>query len=315
VFVAFALREPDAEPPIGYGLGYLAMAALAFCTPVDVRTLDIRPSDSMRWSWRQAVERFGVGLVGLNLLVSLGFGSALVAMTVTDGWSVMTGGREDRWFLAGVLVGAVAGVLYCARLWRKGRVFAVAVGCATTSLGGQLGAVVGQWDISGAIGILLEFLIAASIGVFGGFAAGMVDPMRARRSGIWFWLRVPVLAFVVVGLLMIIPGIVAIVDSSHASGDDLQHVALGSLVVGASAGLVAFFRFGGFNGLQHGVLRWLLVRSGNLPPKAEAFYNHAARLALMQKVGFGYRFIHALLLDHLAARAPETEKKTTPSAS
>ena len=112
---------------------------------------------------------------------------------------------------------------------------------------------------------------------------------------------VPVLMLVFVGGLMTIPGLVWIFSAASQSGQTVTADQIGmAIAVGAMCGLVAFFRFGGFNGLQHGVLRWLLLRSGHLPPKPGQFLDRAAQLALLQKVGFGYRFIHALLLDHLA---------------
>jgi hypothetical protein len=129
---------------------------------------------------------------------------------------------------------------------------------------------------------------------------------RARRTGLWFWLRVPVLAFLGAGLLVAIPSFVGSGSSwpkmtAAQRWDEVWQ----ALVLGAGFGLVAFIRFGGVNGVQHYFLRWQLVRSGHLPATPEAFFNHVAKLALLQKVGFGYRFIHALLLDHLAARPPE----------
>lgn len=170
------------------------------------------------------------------------------------------------------------------------------------SLGGQLGGLVQSWEVTGFMGMLLALGLAAFVGVFGGFTSGMVNPERGKRSGVWFWLRVPLLAFGVVGSLMIIPGIVILLrKTDRVDAEALRIVAVPSLILAIGAGLVAFFRFGGFNGLQHGILRWLLVRGGDLPPRAEKFFDHAAQLALMQKVGFGYRFIHALLLDHFAA--------------
>ena len=142
----------------------------------------------------------------------------------------------------------------------------------------------------------------AAIGVFSGFGSTMIDPARPQHAGFWFWLRVPVVAFFVVGLIMTMPGLMVLgMDWTQLEMQGhLGSTALVALSVGAGCGLVAFFRFGGFNGAQHFFLRWQLARSGDLPPKAESFFNHAAQLALMQKVGLGYRFVHALLLEHLA---------------
>ena len=287
---------------LGQGLLYLLMVAFAFCAPVDVRALDIKPSDTMRWSWRQALQRFGVGVVALNLLFAIGFSSAIVALVVESGWKYAFQDLGKPLFLVGLAVGAVVGFIAARRLWPSGRVFAICTAGAALSLGGQLGGLAQSWEQTAFIGMLLALALAAFVGVFGGFTAGMVNPERGKRSGVWFWLRVPLLAFGVVGSLMIIPGIVLMLrNADRLDPEFLRVIAVPSVIIALGTGAVAFFRFGGFNGLQHGILRWLLVRGGDLPPRAEKFFDHAAQLALMQKVGFGYRFIHALLLDHLAA--------------
>ncbi len=153
------------------------------------------------------------------------------------------------------------------------------------------------------------------IGVFSGFASTLIDPARGRHAGAWFWLRVPVMMAVFVGLVMLLPGSIWIYSVwDLPTHGDRSGLIRGAMAFAAGCGLVSFFRFGGFNGVQHFFLRWLLVRSGHLPAKPEAFFNHAARLALLQKVGFGYRFIHALLLDHLAARHSPGNAKPDQSA-
>lgn len=307
-----ALKEPR-SPALSFGLVYLVMAAFAFCSPVDVRALDIKPSDTMRWSWRLALERFWVGVVGLNLLVFAIFGGAIITMLVQEGWRYAARDFQVPFFLGGLAAGLVGGLLAVRRLWSRGRVFAACTGCACIAMGGQLGSLADRWDFPNLALILIQLAVAAFVGVFGGFVSGMVNPERARRSGVWFWLRVPVLAFAVVGLLMLIPGIVVLLQkASRFDAEALRVIGVPSLMLGLGAGLVAFFRFGGFNGAQHFLLRWLFSRSGHLPPRPEAFLNHAAQLVLLQRVGFGYRFVHALLLQHLAT-APEN--RTTPADS
>ena len=303
IWVALMMQASRVDLMLGPGLLYLAMVAFSFVAPVDVRTLDIKPSDTMLWSTPQAVERFGVAMVGFNLLIFIVVGGGIVVMLVSGSGSEVARMFGDLWFSAGLLLGAVAGSMVGRRIWPRGRLLAVSAACAVVAFGGQLGALVSRWDFTGFTMVLLECALAAFIGVFGGFASGMIDPTRARRSAVWIWLRVPLLAFGVFGLLASIPGVVLLLlDGGRAPGKGVWEAVGTLLLAGAGVGLVAFFRFGGFNGLQHGVLRLLLVRSGVLPPRADKFFEHAAQRALMQKVGFGYRFIHALLLQHLAAR-------------
>ncbi len=62
---------------------------------------------------------------------------------------------------------------------------------------------------------------------------------------------------------------------------------------------------------QHRVLLWLLQRSGTLPPRYERFLDFAADHVLLQRVGGGYRFIHALLLDYFASLGPDSTAELT----
>jgi hypothetical protein len=71
-------------------------------------------------------------------------------------------------------------------------------------------------------------------------------------------------------------------------------VSLG-LFVGLLAGLRGLHAY-----LQHRVLRHELGRTGTVPPRYERFLDFATDHVLLQRVGGGYRFIHALLLDYFA---------------
>ena len=52
--------------------------------------------------------------------------------------------------------------------------------------------------------------------------------------------------------------------------------------------------------IQHVVLRLVLWVGGILPLRFVRFLNFATRRRLLQRVGGRYRFIHALLRDHLS---------------
>lgn len=290
----------DARSLFGRGLLYLLMAAFAFCSAVDVRSLDIKPSDTLRWSWRLAVERFGIGLVGLNLLVALAFFAVVITFSISDGVAAMVSSFLATEFYVGLGLGAAVAVPLGRRLWKSSRIFAVCAGVAAVSFVVQLCGLAWHWDETGVVLMLILVAVAMFVGVFGGFVSGMVNPERGRRSGVWFWLRVPLVALALGFGLMLIPGGVVLAQSTQDSAV-WSRVVLPSLAVALGFGLVAFFRFGGFNGLQHGTLRWLLRRSGGLPPRVEEFLDQAANMALLQKVGFGYRFVHALLLDYFAS--------------
>jgi DNA polymerase III delta prime subunit len=290
------------------GLLYMVMAICAFCAPLDVAVQDVKPTDTMRWSLRLGLQRTLAGLAGMSLMVVGIFIITLISsvfFTIKEGhWSDILALLVQKPVLTGELVAALVVTIAWVKIRPKLNAMSIAVAIAGLSFGAQIGAtfvVKHGWSF-----IAAEVAPALLVGALGGFATGMIDPARARRTGLWFWLRVPVLAFLGAGLLVAIP---SFVDSGSSwpkmTAAQRWDEVWQTLVLGAGFGLVAFIRFGGVNGVQHYFLRWLLVRSGHLPAKPEAFFNHAAKLALLQKVGFGYRFIHALLLDHLAARPPE----------
>jgi len=302
IFVVLTVRGSGGQPPLAlaYGIMYLAMAGFAFCVPLDVCALDVKPTDTMRWSPRLGLQRAMAGLVGMNLLLVTFFALGLVVGVLRGGWRELLAPVGQWEVITGGTVTAVLVVAVWVRLRPRRTAASIAVAATWVMLGAQIGAIFAAnsgWPL-----LLLEIAPAVIVGVFGGFASSMIDPTRARRTGAWFWLRVPVLAFLVVGLVMTVPGLVWISSNwADIAKGRLWIDGWFALRVGAACGWVAFFRFGGFNGVQHFVLRWQLARGGNLPSNVEGFLNHAAQLALLQKVGFGYRFIHALLLDHLAA--------------
>ena len=286
---------------------YMGMAICAFCAPLDVATQDVNPTDTMRWSPRLGLQRTLAGLVGMSLVVVAIFSLGLIFSLIfhrKESWSGLLAILVKKPVLTGELVAALVVTIVWVKTKPKLNAMSIAMATACLSFGAQIGATLVAKDSWSLIGY--EVAPALLVGVLGGFATGMIDPARARRTGVWFWLRVPVLALLTAWLVVSIPSfVVSHSPWSQTTTAQRWDEVWQSVVVGAGFGLVAFFRFGGVNVVQHYFLRWQLVRSGHLPAKPEAFFNHAAKLALLQKVGFGYRFIHALLLDHLAARTPE----------
>gem|GEM_PF-1430491 len=94
-----------------------------------------------------------------------------------------------------------------------------------------------------------------------------------------------------------------------------------SLYSGLTTGMVALL-LGGliFGGLvpiiQHYYVRFLLFASHRLPFRPVTFLTQATQLFLLRRVGGGYKFIHRLVLDHLAkkfdlAQEQQAVKKVT----
>ncbi len=72
-----------------------------------------------------------------------------------------------------------------------------------------------------------------------------------------------------------------------------------ALFLGVGCGL----SFGFLAYLQHRRLRAIFHDQGNFPADAAEFLNLAAERNLLRKVGGGYTFVHALLLDYFSQRA------------
>jgi serine/threonine protein kinase len=70
------------------------------------------------------------------------------------------------------------------------------------------------------------------------------------------------------------------------------------LKIGLIGSLLAFLLFGGLAWLQHGLLRLILWRTGELPLSPSHFLDYASRCVLLYKVGGGYIFVHRLLLEY-----------------
>lgn len=322
--------SPD-RASAGAGALYMFMVGLAFCAPVDVRALDIKPAGSIQWS-RQLADSRGYTCMGIMVIILVLLrGMLMLSIASTQGWAKSWATLGGWSYLAGLGVGAgyaVASGHWVARWpWlrapglEKSRLLNVVY-----VLGfGQFGALIGSFfrpadDALMANGLFfLGLSPVAFFYVFGGFGSTLIDPARPQQAGPWFWLRVPVLAFLMVSGVVLVPSVITLLMLLASSVNAARHEVLAAtasmIVVGAACGLVAFLRFGGFNGAQHFLLRWLLARSGHLPARAEPFLRHAAQLALLQKVGLGYRFVHALLLQHLATPPGGMADPVAPEAT
>jgi len=75
-------------------------------------------------------------------------------------------------------------------------------------------------------------------------------------------------------------------------------IAGSSLLLGLTAGLA----YGGLAAIQYSRLRAAFQQSGSIPDEYVHFLDYAAERSLLRKVGGGYTFMHALLLDYFSGR-------------
>jgi hypothetical protein len=283
---------------------YLFVVAATLSTVVDVKSRDIRPADALGWSWRQSFKRFAIALMVWEWFLIIGF----LEFSAFKGWMSATRewGLDARYSLWGMAAGALLGGVVAWRWhWRGWHLF-IRVG-ALMALATEVWCDLAGVAAGGRVGLTGGTLaIGALVAVFGGFNAG-IDETRARRTGAWFWVRVPLLGALAIALVLagVFIGAMVLTSGADGGGDWLMGFGI-ALVVGGAFGFVAFFRFGGFQGVQHFVLRRLLARSGRLPMDASSLLDRAAQMNLLQKVGFGYRFIHALLLEYFAEQETKT---------
>ena len=182
-----------------------------------------------------------------------------------------------------------------------------ALGLGVGALGGlALGALVGWLDRWSATP--WAALLAAGGGALGAAEAGLrPGELRLRmspgqgvaqslRSGITVMTRVMMLAGVLLGLAvsaaMLIAGRTIIVAAAPWMVWLLTYLGLGFAL---AFGLLAY--------LQHARLRRVLHDRGHIAEEYPAFLNQTAERNLLRKVGGGYTFVHALLLQYFSGRA------------
>ena len=182
-----------------------------------------------------------------------------------------------------------------------------ALGLGVGALGGlALGALVGWLDRWSATP--WAALLAAGGGALGAAEAGLrPGDLRLRmspgqgvaqslRSGITVMTRVMLLAGVLLGLAvsaaMLIAGQTIVIAAAPWMVWLLTYLGLGFAL---AFGLLAY--------LQHARLRRILHDRGHIAEAYPAFLNQTAERNLLRKVGGGYTFVHALLLQYFSGRA------------
>jgi len=161
----------------------------------------------------------------------------------------------------------------------------------------------GNWVMFGLILGIVGGLIGWLIGMLlGGFAPAIRDLKTEPNQGIWLSLRNATRIGGLSGLVMGL--VVGFVSAFFGNG---MEAALGfGLAYGLLTAVALGMWFGGFEVVEHGILRLIFWRKGYAPLNYAEFLDYAAdELNFLQKVGGGYIFIHRYLLEYFASMADE----------
>ena len=285
---------------VGLTVGLIVGLTVGIMTILRIGWLDTRRGQPIVPSFWWSV--INVAIIGLiiwsvpKLFFSLNFGLIFGLLPgVFFGW---LGSRRSlsneiqtiealRWSWNRAWKGGVkAGMLF-------GLIFGIVIGLANGQAdGARFGLSAGL--IGGVIFMPIFGIIAT---VFYGLSPEIVEVKTTPNQGVHLSARNAIYVLLIVGLItMLIFGAIGRLIDEPSSG----------LIAGLVGGLLGALLYGGFDVIQHYILRFLLFIQGYTPRNYAHFLDHATDLIFLQKVGGGYRFIHRMLLEHFA-NMQETE--------
>lgn len=141
------------------------------------------------------------------------------------------------------------------------------------------------------------------IGLFVGLQSNVKETKTSPNQGIWLSLRSSVVAGLIAGLVFALLSTVILVVFQQPLASNIP-IMLGLFGLFA---VLATLGYGGLDVIEHFILRLILCTRKQIAWNYARFLDQAAERILLRKVGGGYIFIHRLLLEHFAARAPARE--------
>ena len=244
-------------------------------------------------------------IVGLTLLLMFGLVSGReVGLAVGFIWGLSAGQpfgltfglrkkREDltqdidpvealRWVwtraLKGVVLGLVFGLIVGPIVWlllggwQSGLIVWAMLGLVGLTFGGLTGYIV-KTKLRPNLGIHLALSNAIKSGRISGLAFGLF-------FGLLFGLK---------------SALTADLSSSLRAGSIM------GVLFGLTFGLIAAMRYGGFDVVQHCVLRLILWFRGHIPRNYAHFLDYCVDRIFLRRVGGGYIFIHRYLMEYFAS--------------
>lgn len=163
--------------------------------------------------------------------------------------------------------------------------------------------------------VLLPIAYALVGGLFGGLATKTVETKTTPNQGMRLSLRNARFSGLLITCVTGIGTVAYFLGPPIYFHDPLPSIletVMFTVLVCGYFGLLAALWFGGLDLIYHWTLRKHLARAGVLPRQLEGFLEQMSKLALMQRVGGGYIFLHRLLLEHFANRfgSPAETKPT-----
>jgi DNA polymerase III delta prime subunit len=216
------------------------------------------------------------------------------------------GGIYELWM--GIIIGFIMGTIYVFNNYiefHETSIFFLGKPKNWLIFGMSLAVGIGliSWLASGLIlGVINRLIFWLIFGALGGIMIGLIvgmegDEIKTKNKpnqGI----KESIKNAIIIGLISIPAGMLLYALLRVVTGQSVELVR--ALTSGLGLALFLGIGYGGLAGIQHGVLRMILWRSGAIPWNYARFLNYAAQRRLLKPVGGRYRFIHNLLRDRFA---------------
>lgn len=273
---------------------------------------DIRPVETLTWSWRGLLRGaantgllmdVSVSIVGFLILI-LAFSAQLAVDTINKRW----GSGLNFVNIAEIVLKAFAGAQLLGLL-----------------IGGPFGAIIGG-PIAAVRGRAIDRKSTVNQGIRQSVRNAMVGATVFPATSGCAFISLLVLGPTIILVAMFLASLVVdqytapqevFVEFQKESANLYNDLGLAKIlalfvpdlvafIIGilGSIGIVASLWYGGFAAIQHFTVRLMLSIHRKIPWNYSRFLDYAAERVFLQKVGGSYIFVHRLLLEHFATLQP-----------
>lgn len=143
-------------------------------------------------------------------------------------------------------------------------------------------------------------LLGLILGLVSGLRSSVSERKTSPNRGLWLTARNAVVIGLLAGLILAFISSLILLLFGRSPFSNLP-IVLGLFMF---FGLLIALWYGGLDVLQHLILRLMLARRGDTPWRYARFLDYATERIFLYRVGGGYRFVHRLLMEHMASREP-----------